>query len=598
MIEEEKTIVATASASEAADGASIAEGLTAVFDQLGFELLQPLGSGGMADVFMALETELGRRVAIKVMRDELATSEELRTRFVKEAQRAAKLEHNHILTLFRAGTTGELRFIVMQLATEGDLKKRIESSAIDPPEAIRITEQLASALAYAHDQGIVHRDVKPGNVFFSKEGEPQLADFGIAKSLVDPSRTQLGSIIGTPRYMSPEQAAGQAVDGRTDVYALGLVFFEMLTQDLPTSRTDLKAIRNQLPGAARHHAELIYRCLSNNPAARPPATEIAAVLAARNTQKKRSPLLTVALAATVSVALVVAVLIARNVNDPIELAIDLQPADARVYLDGREVSGSVLKLADDSGELALVKRGYIGQLLEVHADEPALRTVLTPLMPPDFANKQRFHERFDDESAEPDELVFDDLTNPIYRDLLQLKRMFVSGQSITSELESLRTLASLGDDAAALKLFLAASVSPPLIAADRDVARSWVAAASNGDDTYPGYGLASYYRALGIFQERGFAELTARDRTSARDLMARSYFQGLKWPQTQENLFWYIALACNAPLDTSGEQAITQESRSCVTSTQLAMASCLTPDSRVDSPPTLLACLRSEGAPI
>lgn len=596
MIEEDKTLVTNTDTRVAAEGPQIAQDLVIAFQQIGFELIRPLGSGGMAEVFLAVETELGRRVAIKVMRDELTSSEELRIRFVEEAQRAAKLEHKNILTLFRAGTLGKLRFIVMQLATEGDLAERLKLRAIEPAAASALVVQLASAIAYAHGQGIVHRDIKPANVFFNKDEEPILADFGIAKSLIDPSRTQVGSIIGTPRYMSPEQAAGLEVDAKTDIYALGLVFFEMLTRRLPESRNDLKKIRNALPVEARNFAELILKCLSTERAARPSAAEFASILADKTKVVRRSPLLLASLSVVAAVTVFAAIYLGSDADRPVEVNLKLEPTDTRVFLNGQEVLSRPLEMSEDSGEVALIKRGHVGQLLPIEAAQGLLSASLPRLSLPSAAEKQRFHARFDDESLRSEQLSFEDLSNPVYRDLIRLKQRQLAGESMESEWARLRTLARLGDDASALKLFLAASVSPPLLSDDRDVARSWVANASNGDAEYPGYALASYYRALGIIQERGLEEFTARDRAVVRDLLARSYFQGLNWPD--DNMAWYLTMACDVPLVSTRDESLDADTAACVAAMPTALPACLNTDAKVSTPETLLLCLRSAGVPI
>ncbi|MEM9316784.1 MAG: serine/threonine-protein kinase, partial [Pseudomonadota bacterium] len=508
----------------------------------------------------------------------------------------ARLEHSNIPTLFRVGTIESLRFIVMQLATEGDLAQRITRRTIGPAEAVGIAQRLASALAYAHDQGIVHRDIKPGNVFFNKDGEPVLADFGIAKSLVDPGRTQLGSIIGTPRYMSPEQAAGQEVDDKTDVYALGLVFFEMMAHGLPENRDSVKELRSALPVEARRYADLIIRCLSRDPAARPTAAEFVAELAGSPPRERRSPVLVAALVAAVALMLFAAIYYGGVANRPAAVRLDVEPGDARVFLNGQEVTGPLLHLSEDTAEVALVKRGHVGALLQVSGDQEALSAALAPLTLPDVAEKERFHARFDNEALSPEQLVSDDLSNPIYRQLIQMKHASLAGASIEDDAAALRKLASLGDDAAALKLFLAASVTPPLVTDDRDVARSWVANASNADPDYPGYGLASYYRALGIIQERGVEEFTARDRAVVRDLLARSYFQGLNWPD--DNMAWYLTMACNVPLAASRQTSPAPRISACVAAMPSALATCLAPGSGVSSAEALLACLRSAGLAI
>jgi serine/threonine protein kinase len=200
-----------------------------------FEILAVLGKGGMATVYRARQTDLKREVAIKVMKASLAESEDFLVRFRREAELVARLEHPNIITIYDYGQEGETVYIAMRLLPGGSLSDRLRKhGALAPQETLRITKQIASALALAHARGIIHRDLKPQNVLFDSADNAVLTDFGIAK--VDSSSTQLtgtGIAIGTPSYMSPEQWRGEPVDLRIDIYALGLMIFEMLSGQLP-----------------------------------------------------------------------------------------------------------------------------------------------------------------------------------------------------------------------------------------------------------------------------------------------------------------------------------------------------------------------------
>jgi serine/threonine protein kinase len=200
-----------------------------------FEILAVLGKGGMATVYRAHQTDLKREVAIKVMKASLAESEDFLARFRREAHLVAQLDHPNIITIYEYGQEGETVYIAMRLLPGGSLSDRLRKhGALSPQETLRITKQIASALSLAHARGIIHRDLKPQNVLFDSADNAVLTDFGIAK--VDSSSTLVtgtGIAIGTPSYMSPEQWRGEPVDLRIDIYALGLMIFEMLSGQLP-----------------------------------------------------------------------------------------------------------------------------------------------------------------------------------------------------------------------------------------------------------------------------------------------------------------------------------------------------------------------------
>jgi serine/threonine-protein kinase len=205
-----------------------------------YRIIVPLGQGGMARVYKAYQENLDREVAVKVLPPWYAADRSFIERFNLEARLVARLSHPNIVTVHDANEQDGHLYIVMQLVDGGTLKHRIDElhrigRAMNLAEAVPIFSQLASALMYAHKQGIIHRDVKPVNVLMDRSGRPILSDFGIAKVLASThmNLTRPGAGVGTPDYMSPEQCQGGEVDGRADIYALGIMLFEALTGCTP-----------------------------------------------------------------------------------------------------------------------------------------------------------------------------------------------------------------------------------------------------------------------------------------------------------------------------------------------------------------------------
>ncbi|MDQ1580753.1 MAG: eukaryotic-like serine/threonine-protein kinase [Microbacteriaceae bacterium] len=205
-----------------------------------YQVGELIGRGGMADVHRGTDARLGRTVAIKLLKPSLATDPAFRTRFRQEAQAAARMAHPTIVRVFDAGEEtirdangheAQLPFIVMEHVDGRLLKDIIAEGPISTPEAVRITEGILTALEYSHRAGVVHRDIKPGNVMITRTGQVKVMDFGIARAISDSSATvaQTTAILGTASYFSPEQAKGESVDARTDLYSTGIVLFEMLT---------------------------------------------------------------------------------------------------------------------------------------------------------------------------------------------------------------------------------------------------------------------------------------------------------------------------------------------------------------------------------
>ncbi len=208
-----------------------------------YELVEELGRGGMAVVYRARETHLEREVAVKVLPFSLAFDADFVERFTREARTAAQLEHPNIIPIYRVGKSGRVIYFVMKYLRGGSLSRVMhERKRLDPPEIRKLLLDVGSALGYAHKRGIVHRDVKPDNVMFDEHGLCIVTDFGIAKAGTKSRLTGTGMAIGTPHYMSPEQARAQNIDGRSDLYSLGIVAYQALVGELPYDGEDSFAI--------------------------------------------------------------------------------------------------------------------------------------------------------------------------------------------------------------------------------------------------------------------------------------------------------------------------------------------------------------------
>ncbi len=193
-----------------------------------YKLVAQLGRGGMATVYRGYQESIDRSVAVKVLPHEYMHDPNFSERFVAEARVLAKLVHPSIMPLYDFGT-GEVPYIVMPLMAHGTLADRLARGPLALAEVLRIAVPIASALDYAHQQGVIHRDLKPSNILFDQNDTPYLGDFGIAKALETTSGLTGTGIIGTPDYMSPEQAQGEKIDGRSDLYALAVVVYQLLT---------------------------------------------------------------------------------------------------------------------------------------------------------------------------------------------------------------------------------------------------------------------------------------------------------------------------------------------------------------------------------
>ena len=256
-----------------------------------YKIVDKLGSGGMGEVYLAEDTELGRKIALKVLPPDLAESEERRERFRREAKALAALNHPNIVTVFSVEEAEGVHFITMELVRGETLSKSIPKNGLPLNEFFKIAFPLADAVSSAHQRGVVHRDLKPDNLMRDDDGRLKILDFGLAKwrqELGGPERSQLptqlrtgaGVIVGTVAYMSPEQAEGKAVDQRSDNFSLGIVLFELVTGERPFRgdspaavlssilRQDPPSVSDLAPNTPRQLERIIRKCLAKEPARR------------------------------------------------------------------------------------------------------------------------------------------------------------------------------------------------------------------------------------------------------------------------------------------------------------------------------------------
>jgi tRNA A-37 threonylcarbamoyl transferase component Bud32 len=256
-----------------------------------YRLDELLASGGMAQVWLGTDEVLRRAIAVKILHQHLAADETFVTRFRHEAIAVARLSHPSIVNVYDTCSDDGVEAIVMELVRGQTLRQRLDEGPIDPWVAANIAAQVASALSVAHAAGLVHRDIKPANILLSEDGRVKVGDFGIAKAAESADLTQEGSFLGTAKYLAPEQVEAGPVDGRTDLYSLGVVLYEMLCGRVPfeadsSSSTALARLHSAPPrprlvkaGVPRELEAIIMRLLARDPAGRyPTATDARAAL--------------------------------------------------------------------------------------------------------------------------------------------------------------------------------------------------------------------------------------------------------------------------------------------------------------------------------
>ena len=224
-----------------------------------YELEKLVGSGGMSNVFRAHDRLLERTVALKILHEQFTRDDDYVERFRREARAVAQLAHPNIVTVIDRGEQDGRQFIVFEYVDGPNLKELTRNGPLEVPDAIGLTLQVARALSFAHDRGLVHRDVKPQNVLLNEDGQAKVTDFGIARSLDVQGVTQTGTVLGTSDYIAPEQARGQKVDPKTDIYSLGAVLYELLVGEVPFSGDNFVAV------AMRHVNEPVPSVLAARP---------------------------------------------------------------------------------------------------------------------------------------------------------------------------------------------------------------------------------------------------------------------------------------------------------------------------------------------
>ena len=256
-----------------------------------YRLDELLASGGMAQVWLGTDEVLRRAIAVKILHQHLAADETFVTRFRHEAIAVARLSHPAIVNVYDTCSDDRIEAIVMELVRGQTLRQRLDDGPVDPWVAANIAAQVAGALSVAHAAGLVHRDIKPANILLSEDGRVKVGDFGIAKAAESADLTQEGAFLGTAKYLAPEQVEGKPVDGRTDLYSLGIVLYEMLCGRVPfeadsSSGTALARLHSDpqrprlvKPGVPRELEAITMRLLARDPAGRyPTATDARAAL--------------------------------------------------------------------------------------------------------------------------------------------------------------------------------------------------------------------------------------------------------------------------------------------------------------------------------
>jgi serine/threonine-protein kinase len=258
-----------------------------------YQIIKKVGEGMMGVVYQAHDPRIDRTIALKVLREDRVQSEEYVQRFLKEAVAIGRINHQNIVAVYDIGQDHDTIYIAMEFIDGCGLDQLIKERQLSFTEIVALGRQIAEALDYAHQKGVVHRDVKPSNIIVLPSGSVKLTDFGVARIEAegDPNKTQLGVLIGSPAYMAPEQVKGQPIDGRADLYALGVILFELATGQKPFTGGSIEVVFSQIlqgprpdpekiaPRIPRQLRKVILTCLEQDPAKRyQTGAELAAVL--------------------------------------------------------------------------------------------------------------------------------------------------------------------------------------------------------------------------------------------------------------------------------------------------------------------------------
>lgn len=242
----------------------------------GYRIIRELGRGGMATVYLAIQEKFDREVAVKILDEAIEQDQTFSARFQRESRIVSKLSHPNIVQVYDVGLHNGRHYLAMELLTGGELNDRLEAG-LALTDAFRAIKEIAKALDFAHSKGFIHRDIKPENILFREEGSAVLSDFGIARDVDNESQiTTIGSVVGTPYYMSPEQVTGDKLDGRADIYSLGVVFYKALTGEVPYDGATaldigIRHIKDPIPRLPAHLARfqsIIDKFLEKSPTRR------------------------------------------------------------------------------------------------------------------------------------------------------------------------------------------------------------------------------------------------------------------------------------------------------------------------------------------
>ena len=509
----------------------------------GYRVLQLIERGGMGAVYLAEDQTLQRRVAIKIIHPEFTDDPDYQKRFTREALTVAAFQHPNIVTVYASGWLQGKQYIVMEYVAGGTLHDLLLSRRPTRAEALDIIGRLADALAYAHARDVIHRDFKPRNVLLREDGSPVLSDFGVAKSqATQSSQTAVGLVVGNVRYMAPEQALGEAVTDRIDIYSLGLVLFEMLNGDLPVTHPvrTRQHQRDIVRLVGRELGEFIARCLNVQPGARPSALECRDWLTAyarRPAAEGLSRRALLGVAAGVVAAIVAGLLAWRGgllgpVRPPVvastkvAVSITRLPAAVRIFVDAKPLAAESIELAAGSHEIVAVAGGYYGEVRHVTlaAGTPgdSLSFALEPTRLPTSDEQQRFLKLAD--AKELTEADIAEVQEHTLSTVLQAKQLHLAGQTAQFQAVSkdVETLRRFGDGRAAVASLLIGSVLSGHVNRSQ-VTQSLIAASQAGD------AMASLFIAVAYRES-----INAADRpVSPRDPLYRNYCRYLALANSQ-----------------------------------------------------------------
>jgi eukaryotic-like serine/threonine-protein kinase len=388
-----------------------------------YEIVKELGRGSMGMVYLAHDPNISREVALKILRPDRVESSDFVQRFLKEARAIGRLSHPNIVTVYDVGEDNKTVFIAMELLEGTPLNVYARDNSLSFEQIAGVGMEVASSLDYAHGKGIVHRDIKPPNIMITEGGHVKITDFGIAH-VDDPEatqQTQAGEILGTPNYMSPEQVLGRKVDGRSDLFSLGVILYELVSGVKPFKGENLGSIFNSItssepvslrelkPDAPQGLCDVIMKSLSKDPALRyQTGGDMAEALAAKVTglqsgaepapQVKKSGRRIVAAAVIAAALLLIAAAVffmtsnrEKPVVQPVQnppaaeaiLNVESEPAGAQVFIDGKSEGATPLRIPLSLGEheVRVSMPGYLDWDAQVNLDKKGEQPLKVRLEP-------------------------------------------------------------------------------------------------------------------------------------------------------------------------------------------------------------------------